>query len=172
MTNIHFEEHSRSLVATIGTPGADDALTYNITPVNIKQGQHLLDLAIGISMRIATDAQVIEAYRLALGEENFTRAIGPIEDDVPSGEGELRPEEWELLANAALFWQAHGGSMRFVEQLEAGEAIPKVAAAYLMKVGLTPEKLATLRASIENNTESNEPTAPSGTESPNGSKTN
>ncbi|KAB1647470.1 hypothetical protein F8O06_02720 [Pseudoclavibacter sp. CFCC 14310] len=172
MTNIHFEEQSRNLTVTIGDRGADDALVYNITPVNIKAGKHLLDVTIGMGLGIATDAEVLDAYRTALGEENFTRALGPIVDGDITGDGELRPAEYELLVNGALFWQAHGGGIDLAQQLQAGEPLPKVAEAYLAKVGMTPEKLATLRASIASNTESSEQTEPSGTASPSGSKTN
>lgn len=172
MTNIHFEEQSRNLIATIGDRGADDALVYDISPVNIKEGKHLLDVTIGMGLGIATDAEVISAYRTALGEANFTRALGPIVDGDITGDGELRPAEYEVLVNGALFWQAHGGGIDLVQQLQAGESLPKVAEAYLTRVGVTPEKLATLRASIASSTESSEQTEPSGTTSPGGSETN
>lgn len=152
MTDMHAAEKGRDLYVCFGTPGAEDSIEFTIKPVNVKTGRQLLDLTIGMAMGLVPENVIQDAFTNALGKDNADKA-----------EETLRSEEITFLYNAALFWNAYGGSIAFVDQLiqsqDEGDAValPKVATAFLERHGIDLAALAKLKTSqisTETSTES------------------
>lgn len=147
MPNWDAKEVGRHLEVTFGE-GADDAITYQVKPVNTRIGRALLG-----QMLIALQSTEPEA---ALNEEMYETAVG--KDLYATALDELRSPEFTWLAQVAFYWQVHGGGMRLVRMMVEDHDGPKALTALIQ--GIDPERLAAALTAVSQTSTSTESESP------------
>lgn len=120
---MHVEQRSRTLLITLGEPGADDAIALEFKPVAAKVGAQLATLYFeGVSAEVAEAGPKLDDWaRTVLGDHYDTVQ-------------ELRPEEANEVIMAAFLWQVEGGGLRLAKEV-ADDGVGKALDSWMAPIG-------------------------------------